>query len=217
MPDHLSWLKNLHIEVVVFDLGNVIIPVDFAKTTKAFVTLGGKQASELYHRAGQNYLFEELERGEVSRKEFLDRVRPILNHASDAEIVEAWNAMLSHIDLSTFEYLDKLRPRYRTYILSNINTYHAEWVAKAMRSASSEQDISQYFDHVFYSHEIGHRKPENRAWQIIVEQKGIDPKKTLFIDDKEINIEAAKALGFIALHWNPSSDIRSVVDILLPS
>ena len=53
-----------------------------------------------------------------------------------------------------------------------------------------KQDISQYFDHVFYSHEIGHRKPENGAWQIIIEQEGIDPQKTLFIDDKEENIEA---------------------------
>jgi putative hydrolase of the HAD superfamily len=106
---------------------------------------------------------------------------------------------------------------FKTYVLSNINTYHAEWVDKAMRSTSSEHDISQYFDHVFYSHEIGHRKPENEAWQIIIEQKGIDPQKTLFIDDKEENIDAAKALGFIGLHWNPSSDIRSVVDILLPS
>lgn len=217
MPDHLSWLQNVHIEVVVFDLGNVIIPVDFERTVKAFVALGGKKASELYHYAGQTHLFEELERGEVSRKQFMDRVRPELNHALDNEIVDAWNAMLYHIDHSTFEYLDKLRPMFKTYVLSNINTYHAEWVDKAMRSTSSEHDISQYFDHVFYSHEIGHRKPENEAWQIIIEQKGIDPQKTLFIDDKEENIDAAKALGFIGLHWNPSSDIRSVVDILLPS
>lgn len=217
MPDHLSWLQNLHIEAVVFDLGNVIIPVDFEKTVQAFVSLGGKKASELYHYAGQSHLFEELERGEVSRKEFLDRVRPELNHASDSEIIEAWNAMLYHIDYSTFEYLDKLRPRFKTYVLSNINTYHAEWVDKAMRTASSEQDISQYFDCVFYSHEIGHRKPENGAWQTIIEQEYINPKKTLFIDDKDENTEAAKTLGFNVLQWNPSHDIRSVVDILLPS
>ena len=217
MPDHLSWLHNLHIEVVVFDLGNVIIPVDFEKTVESFISLGGKKASELYHYAGQTHLFEQLERGEVSREEFLDRVRPELNYASDTEIVEAWNAMLFHIDHSIFEYLNKLRPRFKTYVLSNINTYHAEWVDQAMRSASSEQDISQYFDHVFYSHEIGHRKPEYGAWQTIIEQEGVDPKKTLFIDDKDENIKAAKALGFHGLQWNPSSDIRLVVDILLPS
>ena len=217
MPDHLSWLRNLHIEVVVFDLGNVIIPVDFEKTVESFISLGGKKASELYHCAGQTHLFEELERGEVSREEFLDRVRPELNYASDTEIVEAWNAMLFHIDHSIFEYLNKLRPRFKTYVLSNINTYHAEWVDQAMRSALSEQDISQYFDHVFYSHEIGHRKPEYGAWQTIIEQEGVDPKKTLFIDDKDENIKAAKALGFHGLQWNPSSDIRLVVDILLPS
>lgn len=217
MPDHLSWLHNVHIEVVVFDLGNVIIPVDFEKTVQSFISLGGKKASELYHYAGQTHLFEELERGEVSREEFLDRVRPELNYASDTEIVEAWNAMLFHIDHSIFEYLNKLRPRFKTYVLSNINTYHAEWVDQAMRSALSEQDISQYFDHVFYSHEIGHRKPEYGAWQTIIEQEGVDPKKTLFIDDKDENIKAAKALGFHGLQWNPSSDIRLVVDILLPS
>lgn len=217
MPDHLSWLQNLHIEAVVFDLGNVIIPVDFEKTVQAFVSLGGKNASELYSYAGQTHLFEELERGEVSREEFIDQVRPELNYASDIAIVEAWNAMLYRVDHSTFDYLDKLRPRFKTYVLSNINTYHAEWVDKAMRTAAPEQDISQYFDHVFYSHEIGHRKPENGAWQIIIEQEGIDPQKTLFIDDKEENIEAADALGFNVLLWNPSNDIRSVVDILLPS
>ena len=217
MPDHLSWLQNHHIEVVVFDLGNVIIPVDFDKTVQAFVALGGKKASELYHYTGQTNLFEELERGEVSRNEFLARVRPKLNYVSDAEIVEAWNAMLYLVDYSIFEYLSKLRPRFKTYILSNINTYHAEWVAKAMRNTSSENDISQYFDYVFYSHEIGHRKPEYGAWQYIIAQEGIDPKKTLFIDDKEENIVAAKALGFLGLQWNPLSDIRSVVDILLPS
>ena len=217
MPDHLSWLRNLHIEAVVFDLGNVIIPIDFEKTVQAFVSLGGRKANELYSYAGQTHLFEELERGEVSRKEFIDQVRPELNYASDIAIVEAWNAMLYHVDHSTFDYLDKLRPRFKTYVLSNINTYHAEWVGKAMRTAASNKDITQYFDHVFYSHEIGHRKPENGAWQIIIGTEGVNPQKTLFIEDKEENIEAANALGFNVLHWNPSNDIRSVVDILLPS
>tara|TARA_B100000900_G_scaffold190600_1_gene161436 strand:+ start:1423 stop:2076 length:654 start_codon:yes stop_codon:yes gene_type:complete len=217
MPENLSWLQNIHIEAIVFDLGKVIIPVDFDRTVQAFVTLGGNQASELYHYKGQTNLFEELERGEVSRKEFLSRLRPELSYASDAEIVDGWNAMLYHVDCSTFEYLNKLRPRFRTFILSNINTYHAEWVDKAMRSTDSEHAIYQYFDHVFYSHEIGHRKPEYGAWQYIIEQEGIHAQQTLFIDDKKENIEAAKALGFIGLLWNPSWDIRSVVDILLPS
>ena len=217
MPENLSWLQNLHIEAVIFDLGNAIIPVDFDRTVQAFVALGGKKAGELYHYAGQINLFEELERGEISRKEFLARVRPELSYASDPEIVDGWNAMLHYIDYSTFEYLNKLRPRFKTYVLSNINTYHAEWIDRAMRSAESDNTIYQYFDHVFYSHEIGHRKPEYGAWQCIIEQEGIQAQQTLFIDDKKENIEAAKALGFNGLLWNPSCDIRSVVDILLPS
>ena len=138
MPENLSWLQNLHIEAVIFDLGNVVIPVDFDRTVQAFVALGGKKAGELYHYAGQVNLFEELERGEISRKEFLARVRPELSYASDAEIVDGWNAMLHYIDYSTFEYLNKLRPRFKTYVLSNINTYHAEWIDRAMRSAESD-------------------------------------------------------------------------------
>ena len=64
---------------------------------------------------------------------------------------------------------------------------------------------------------LDYRKPEYGAWQCIIEQEGINPQKTLFIDDKEENIEAAKVLGFNGLLWNPMHDIRSVVDILLPS
>ena len=217
MPENVSWLNNLHIEAIVFDLGNVIIPVDFDRTVRAFTQLGGKKASELYHYKGQTKLFEELERGEITRKEFFNRVRPELEHASDTEIVDAWNAMLYDLDHSTFEYLDRLRPRFKTFVLSNINTFHAEWVENAMHHSSPHVNISHYFDFVFYSHEIGYRKPEYGAWQCIIDKEHINPQQTLFIDDKEENIEAARALDFIGLLWNPMHDIRSVVDILLPS
>lgn len=189
------------IDALIFDLGNVIIDIDYDVMIAAFREIAARDFSELITYTHQDHLFSLYERGDISSAAFRAALRPYLRHSvSDAEIDRAWNAILCRYSEDKFRRLMELRRRYRVYALSNINEIHLGDIDRYVSTHLGAPDMRSYFDHAYYSHELRTRKPEPAIYQMLIDHAGLDPQRSLFIDDKPENTDAAAALGFRVHH-----------------
>jgi glucose-1-phosphatase len=197
------------IKNIIFDLGNVLIDIDFPRSEAMLKELLGENLLENLAKNNQKDVFLAYETGKISENEFLD----ILIHASKktverSSIIDAWNAMLIGFKKPRFEMLENLRHRYHLYVLSNTNKTHIDWVHQHL---ASEFGIVAYentfFKKVYYSHEIFLRKPTVAIYEYVLRDANLLPQETVFIDDNFDNIAAAKTLGIQTIYHVLGSEI----------
>jgi putative hydrolase of the HAD superfamily len=123
---------------------------------------------------------------------------------TDEEIDLAWTAMILDIPADRVKYLKELKKSYRLFLLSNTNEIHR---IKFHRSFREDFGYSFYdlFEHSFYSHKMGIRKPNPQIYVQALKEANLNPEETLFIDDMVENIEAAKTTGMNVLHIEPGT------------
>lgn len=190
---------------IIFDLGGVILNINPQLTIDAFRNLGWNDFYEANNQSLCKELFYNLEQGSSSPEAFRDNVRRmIVNQNGDSEIDKAWTAMILDIPADRVRYLEKLKTSYRIFLLSNTNEIHR---MKFHRDFEADFGYSFYdlFEHNFYSHEMGMRKPNLEIYLQALNEAGLIPEETLFIDDMKENIEAARTLGMKVLHIQPGT------------
>lgn len=206
MKDFLYGIKN-----IIFDLGEVITDVHFHQTFQAFDKLAGKDTQQLYNFHKQNKVFDDLETGKISPVEFRNMLRNLFSiNATDEEIDHAWNAMIGDTPLQKLEFVSALRPKYQTFILSNTNQIHIDRVNEILAQNHNINSLHPYFDAVYFSHEIGLRKPDADSYLYIIEKHGLTPSETLFIDDKAENTDAASKLGIKTIQLTDKEKLYSI-------
>jgi HAD superfamily hydrolase (TIGR01509 family) len=202
------------IKHIIFDLGGVILNINYQLTQQAFVDLGITNFSELYTQFHASNLFDDLETGRVSNEDFLAAMH---QHApkpvSDEQLLNAWNAMLLDFPLQRLQLLQQLRQHYNLFLLSNTNAIHMDAFNKILQESRGIPSLADFFERSYYSHLIGHRKPEKEAYQIIIDENGLHPAETLFIDDTLPNIEGAQAVGLQTIHLQSP---KTITDIFKP-
>lgn len=200
------------IDTIIFDLGNVIIDIDFDVMTGAFRGIAARDFSELITYTQQDDLFSRYERGDISSADFRAALRPYLRaDVADSEIDHAWNAILCHYPAAKFDRLRKLRSKYKVYALSNINEIHLADIDRYIGLHLGSADMRSYFDYAYYSHELRMRKPESRIYRYVIDHAGIDPQRSLFIDDKLENTAAASDLGFRVHHLTDRDSLLTLL------
>lgn len=193
-------MKN--IENIIFDLGGVILDIDYNRTRKGFEDLGVTHFDEMYSQANANQLFQKLETGQISNDDFFNELDKTTNLGlSPQQIRTAWDAMLLDFRESSLGFLEEIKPKYNTYLFSNTNFIHMKAFHKIFHSKERAHPFNDYFDKAFYSCEIGLRKPDAESYQWILDHLGIKADKTLFIDDSIQNVEAAKQVGMQVIHF----------------
>lgn len=199
------------IENIIFDLGGVLLDIDYNLTRNAFEQLGVLNFDEMYSQAGADQLFQKLETGKISEESFYKELnrRTGLNLSPEA-IRLAWNAILLNFRESSLQFLDSIRPKYKIFLLSNTNCIHHTSFSKIFFNKNREKSFEKYFDKVFYSFEIGLRKPDGICYDWVLKEIGVDPGKTLFIDDSYQNIEAAKKVGLQTVHLDEGKYIENL-------
>ncbi|SFN76755.1 putative hydrolase of the HAD superfamily [Chitinophaga sp. YR627] len=199
------------IKHIIFDLGGVIINLDYQLTYKAFETLGVKEFTSLYNQFSLNSLFDDLETGKVAPEVFLDEMQkhtaPGTTHQ---QITDAWNAMLLDFPLRRLQILQQLRQHYGVYLLSNTNEIHMQAFNKILEESRGIPSLAAFFDKAYYSHQIGLRKPFKESFQLVLDENGLDPAETLFIDDTLPNIEGAKVVGLQTIHLLPPKTMADI-------
>jgi len=188
---------NLKFNTIIFDLGGVILNIDYSKTINAFNKLGVLNFDELYTQAKQNNVFDNFETGKISEDEFRNYIRTVSKvELTDSQIDSAWNAMLLELPLSRVELLSKLKSKYPIYLYSNTNSIHLRAFRKIIDSSyNNELLLESLFLKTYYSHELGMRKPNQDGFLKIVNEHDLELSSTLFVDDSEQHIKGAKEVG----------------------
>ncbi len=198
------------IKNIVFDFGGVLLDLDYELTF-----------AELSEVTGVNMTFEDIpahifkvmlgyEKGEINTETFLWHLQKESTKLTPQpdKLIKAWNAMLLGWNERRFQFLTDLKKNYNLYLLSNTNELHIEWVLRDLKKNHGISDFAtRFFDQVFYSHKMKMRKPEDAIYDSLIAETGIDPKKTLFIDDNISNVEAAISAGWNAVHHDPKTEI----------
>lgn len=204
-------IDTTKIDAIVFDLGGVILDLHLDRTYQAFAGLGEMSLDEVKQLAYQDF-FKQYEVGEMDDPTFRAHLRDELEFKGPEDILdEAWNAMLGPIAKSKFKLLNKLATKFRLYLMSNTNAIHMKRILRIADHFSPEKGFYDYFDKVFLSNEVGHRKPNAAFYEHLMEDVSLVAEKTLFIDDLEENIEAARQLGWNGHHLKANESIEALL------
>lgn len=193
------------INTIIFDFGDIFINLDKQATMDALQKLGLSKWNE-----DLDHLNIQFETGQISREDFLFGIQKHIPNASIDEILEAWNAILLDFPLYRLEFLQMLSKKYRLFLLSNTDSIHIE-TFEQKNGISFYSDFYQCFEKVYFSFEIEMRKPNPEIFNYLANKHDLAPKRTLFIDDKKENTDAALALGFQV--WNLQVGKEDVVHL----
>ena len=157
----MAILKN-----IIFDLGGVLINIDYFKTEKAFHQLGFTNFGEMYTQHSADEVFSKLETGAISNEGFYNHMIQKANSAITKEQVAiAWNALLLDFREESLHYLNVLSKKYQIYLLSNTNSIHQEAFLKHYSIQTGLPSLNDIFKKAYYSHEVGLRKPNKDIFE----------------------------------------------------
>lgn len=193
------------INTIIFDFGDIFINLDKEASINGLKKLGLTAWNE-----DLNQLNFQFEKGQISEENFLLGIQKHVPNASIDEILTAWNAILLDFPLRRLEFLQKLTTKYRLFLLSNTDSIHIETFERE-HGASFYSDFYQCFEKVYYSFEMGMRKPDAEIFNYVLKKHDLTPACTLFIDDKKENTDAATALGIQV--WNLQVGQEDVINL----
>lgn len=199
---------------IIFDFGGVIIDIDFNKSIEAYNKLGAKNFKKFYSQAQQTSLFDKLDTGEISLEQFLSELRNYLPPVvTNQQMIDAWNAILIGIPEQRIRMLERLKEKYRLFLLSNTNEIHYPEYTKELQEKYHYENLSELFEKVYLSFEVGLRKPDAEIYKMVLLENNLDPKETLFIDDSIQNLKPAEKLGIRTCFLAPPKDIVAIFDL----
>ena len=187
-----------HFDALIFDLGGVLINLNYQATIDAFEAIGGKNFDQLYTQASQSNLFDEFETGKISSFHFINRLLDMLPQGTNAnQVAHAWDAMILDFKLERLNLLEKIKREKPLFLLSNTNDLHMVKVRRKLKEIT-DHPLEHFFTKTYLSQEIGFRKPNADAFHIIVAENNLEKENTLFVDDSPQHIEGAKKYGLQA-------------------
>lgn len=197
---------------ILFDLGGVLIDIDYDKTIRNFRTLGFPHFEQMFSQLTADQLFRKLETGNISPDDFYTVMLSIAGTGvTRDEIEEAWNSMLIRFRKKSIDHLKVLAGQYDLYLLSNTNEIHYKAFTSMLLEETGYPGLEPFFKKSYFSHRIGLRKPDADAYAFVIQDANIVAEETLFIDDTIKNIEAARLMGFQTKLLNPEERIEKML------
>lgn len=194
------------IDAIIFDFGDIFINLDKPGTISGLQKLGMTEWNNELDQLNLSF-----ETGSISPEEFIGGFQKKLPNASKEEILKAWNAVLADFPFYRLEFLQELSKKYRLFLLSNTDSIHIDTFEKKS-GVSFYKDFYNCFEKVYFSFEMGLRKPDPKIYQFLLDKHNLIPENTLFVDDKTENTDSAAALGIKV--WNLQVGKEDVVDLL---
>ena len=197
---------------IIFDLGGVLLDIDVERTIEAFRRL---KLPDVIKKGGWDYkhdTFLNMEKGLLSEAEFRDGVRELLPfYVADNKINDAWCAMIIRFDEEKIKIVQGLSKRFKIYLFSNTNSIHVRYFTNMFLSQFGFP-LSELFVKDYYSNDIELRKPEPRAFQHVLDDAGLIPEETLFIDDLKANTDAARSLGIHVIYLKRNMIFKNIFE-----
>ena len=190
-----------NIKNIIFDYGNVIFEINFEKAQQALFQLGIADIETFFSHKKHNAIFDEFESASISPAQFRDEIRKAANNPAltDQQIDAAWNSLLIGVPESVHETVLKVKDHYRTFLLSNNNEIHYNYIVDYLRREFEMEDNSSLFEKTYYSQHMFLRKPNVAIFEQVIRENNLNPEETLFIDDSPQHLEGAKKAGLNTL------------------
>lgn len=201
------------IDTVIFDFGGVLLNLNPDKCRSAFHAIGIHQIEEFIDRYCPKGLFYECECGNIGQETFireLQKLSPI--HPTRRDIIDAYTSFLIDLPVYKLEALRKLRKNHQVYLLSNINELCYNFCS-SMFFTQEGLNISDYFDRMYLSYRMKICKPSPEIYRMMIADSGLDPARSLFIDDSSANTQTADGFGINTYLALPEEDFRPLFDL----
>jgi putative hydrolase of the HAD superfamily len=155
----------------------------------------GRAMARASEEHGEHPLFV-LERGEISAREFRARIEPHLEDGFDLTRLSTLYFERMQPNRAMIEFVRELRGRgLRTALLTNnVREWEPLWRAKL-------PEIDELFEVVVDSAFVGLRKPDPAIYELTLARLGLAGDECVFVDDLEVNCEAARGLGMTAVRF----------------
>ena len=195
-----------HIEGLLFDMGGVVINIDFDQALQSWTHLSELSIEEMRSRFTMDHRYEQHERGEIGGSEYFAHLRRLLQlEGRDEDIAWGWNAIYVGEIAETVDDILSVPEHVPCFAFTNSNPTHMA-TCKAIYPR-----VMAAFQRVFVSSEMGLRKPQRAAFDAIAQATGIRLPAMLFFDDSLENVEGARAAGLQAIHVQTPSDVKQAL------
>ena len=200
------------VRAIIFDLGGVLIDLDQAAFVRALSSCGICLSGDVIV-GPPGSLIDQIERGLLSNEAFLAALAAMSTHPAvdPAAVDQACCALLTVMPAQRVHFLQRLGARYSLFLLSNTFDLHVRQINRDLRQYHGLDGLDSLFIKPYFSYEMGLRKPEQAIYQRVLQEQGLNPQHTLFVDDRIENIEAAAACGLQVLH-TPAD--QEVIDLM---
>lgn len=193
------------IKNIIFDFGDIFINLDKKATANGLQKLGLISWDDELEKANLQF-----EKGQISPENFLQLFEKKMPKATQTEILEAWNAVLLDFPNYRLYFLKELSKNYQLFLLSNTDSIHIKTFEN--RNSSFTNEFYNCLKKVYYSFEMGQRKPDAEIFETVIKEQNLKVSETLFVDDRKDNCETAKQLGMHVWHLQVGQE--DVVDLL---
>ena len=188
---------------VLFDLGNVVIEVDFRRVLATWQPASALSPEALAQAFAFDAPYQQHETGALAADGYFAHLREQLGlHCSDDVMRLGWNAVFVRPIEETLALIATIAPHVPCYALSNTNAVHLAEMQRAY------PQVLSCFRHVFASHEIGHRKPHPQAYRYVLDAIDAPANEVLFFYDTPENVDGARACGIEAVLVRDPRDVR---------
>lgn len=198
---------------IIFDFGGVLYRIRYQNIPEAFSKCGIPHFEEIYSKQHQNEVMDQYEEGLISTEEFRDYIRSLTSYPiTDRQIDDCWNAILLGFPKEHEKMLQKASRHYKLYLFSNTNQLNYDKFRADMRDQFGYDIFDRYFQKCYFSQLLHIRKPKAEGFRLIIQENGLVPEETLFIDDSPQHLAGASECDLQTLHLQDGMDITNLFD-----
>jgi glucose-1-phosphatase len=196
-------------DALLFDLGRVVIDIDFSKAIACWAGHAGCQPEAIVARYVRDEAYRLHEVGKISDEDYFQSLRSSLGIGiSDAQFLEGWNAIFAGEMPDIAELLPRAAKQMPIYAFSNTNRPHIDYFSKEYAG------VLGHFRELYLSSSIGLRKPDAEAFDHVVAAIGVPASRIVFFDDLAENVEGARACGLTCVHVTSPMDVGNALRAL---
>jgi glucose-1-phosphatase len=190
------------ITAITFDLGNVLIKVNHLRFCRQMAALAGLSPQEVYAQVFESSLEPGYDTGRITSREFYERVTAHFGVAlTYSQFCKLWCDIFDPME-AIAAVVTHLAARFPLFLLSNTNSLHFDYIRERFSA------ILTPFQAFILSYQVGSRKPDAAIYQALIQQVSRPAEEILFLDDKEIFVDAAREQGLAAWQFRSPQELR---------
>jgi epoxide hydrolase-like predicted phosphatase len=194
------------LRAILFDLGGVVIDIDFKRAFQIWAALASVDASDLEKRFTFDEAYEQHETGDLQSSAYFNALGESLNVSlSEDDLVAGWNDIYLGTIPGMVKLLATASQRFPLYAFTNSNpTHQSVWSVRFAAELSA-------FKTIYVSSELGVRKPDPRSFSLVAERMGVQASEVLFFDDSVENVDGAVSAGMRGVVVESTRDVTAAL------